>query len=856
MSNIINNFEITNDFTITDDNIQIKTVSTTGSLDISGNIIIGSSSSDNAKLIIKNTNNSIIELKAKNSNNIETTKSITNKSGVLEFTSNASLNTCLYEFNVDDSDSIGFMNSVGNNKPGIVFGRAGNGSLSVNDYSNAQIFYSTVDGGSVDNALNFTGEKLIFNTSTGNFSTLSQAMIIDASGNVGMGTSTNPTVSLDIGGTDAIRIPVGTGGDEKPSGENGYIRYNTDDNQFEGYGNGNWGSLGGVMSVDQNNKITANNTYGLRFYTTNTTRMQIFNDGNITIANDLGVTGTVEGNILKCQNYIYANSNMIFKAGTTNPANYYFQSNNNQPLVFINGATGDFGIGTQTPSAKLEVSGDAKINGLTLGKGNNNNSNNTVFGYQSLAANTGGTMNTAVGYQSLKDNTNGERNTAVGHTSLSNNAGGVRNTAVGEAAMFYNQSGKNNTAVGWTANFRNTYGDNNTIIGYEAGNSYPATNLTNTTCLGYKAVVSFSNVVRLGNASAKVLIGTSMTTNPTAQLHVDGSAKVTETVTVKKLKFTNTTNDIIIGNDALTNVQSIGSNVAIGSNALKINTGYYNIAIGVDTLKFNIGGNYNVAMGFAALEQNTTGQGNVAIGYHTNKANSLGNYNTCVGYWVLYQNTGHNNTGVGFKACHNNVGGYNNTAIGYSSGPVSSSLTNTTCIGNGAAVSSHNVVRLGNASAKVLIGTNMTTNPTAQLHVDGAVNVTGDITAFYTSSDKRLKTNIKTIENPLQIIKNIRGVRFNWNEKAMEINNSIDLDKIEMGVIAQEIEEYIPEIIKKGLSDYMAVRYEKIAPLLIEGIKAQQTQIDIMKTQIEKQQEQFKEQQEQIDELKELIKKC
>jgi hypothetical protein len=161
-------------------------------------------------------------------------------------------------------------------------------------------------------------------------------------------------------------------------------------------------------------------------------------------------------------------------------------------------------------------------------------------------------------------------------------------------------------------------------------------------------------------------------------------------------------------------------------------------------------------------------------------------------------------------------------------------------------------------------------SPSAELHVDGDAVVTGDITAFYTSSDKRLKTNIKTIENPLQIIKNIRGVRFNWNEKAMEINNSIDLDKIEMGVIAQEIEEYIPEIIKKGLSDYMAVRYEKIAPLLIEGIKAQQTQIDIMATQIEKQQEQFKEQQEQmevqqaqietmatqIDELKELIKKC
>ena len=164
MSNVINNFEITNDFTITDGPVQVKTNDTTGSLDVSGNIKIGSSTSDNAKLIVENANNSIIELKANNANNsiielkannannIVSTKSITNKSGVLEFTSNASLNTCLYEFNVGDNDSVGFMNSTGNNKPGIVFGKADPDNLSVNDYSNAHIFYSTIDG-SAYNAL-------------------------------------------------------------------------------------------------------------------------------------------------------------------------------------------------------------------------------------------------------------------------------------------------------------------------------------------------------------------------------------------------------------------------------------------------------------------------------------------------------------------------------------------------------------------------------------------------------------------------------------------------------------------------------------------------------------------------------
>ncbi|MBU95121.1 MAG: hypothetical protein CL669_06025 [Balneola sp.] len=131
-------------------------------------------------------------------------------------------------------------------------------------------------------------------------------------------------------------------------------------------------------------------------------------------------------------------------------------------------------------------------------------------------------------------------------------------------------------------------------------------------------------------------------------------------------------------------------------------------------------------------------------------------------------------------------------------------------------------------------------NPDKALEVAGDILATGDITAFYNSSDKNLKTNIETIENPIEILKNIRGVRFNWNEDAKAINENVDLEKKELGVIAQEVEEEIPEIMKEGLSGYKAVRYEKLTPLLIEGMKKQQEQID--------------RQQKEIDELKELVK--
>jgi hypothetical protein len=84
---------------------------------------------------------------------------------------------------------------------------------------------------------------------------------VDISGRVAIG-KRNPTVALDISYTDAIRIPKGTTA-ERPitsseASHGGYIRYNNENHQFEGYGPGNsWGSLGGVINVAQNTKIIA-----------------------------------------------------------------------------------------------------------------------------------------------------------------------------------------------------------------------------------------------------------------------------------------------------------------------------------------------------------------------------------------------------------------------------------------------------------------------------------------------------------------------------------------------------------------------------------------------------------------------
>ena len=104
----------------------------------------------------------------------------------------------------------------------------------------------------------------------------------------------------------------------------------------------------------------------------------------------------------------------------------------------------------------------------------------------------------------------------------------------------------------------------------------------------------------------------------------------------------------------------------------------------------------------------------------------------------------------------------------------------------------------------------------------------GNITAYY-SSDRRLKENIQNIENPLQKINKINGVNFDWTQKYIDDHGGEDAiynRKKDVGIIAQEIEEVMPEVVADRSDGYKAVRYEKIVALLIEGIKDLNGQVD------------------------------
>jgi hypothetical protein len=123
-----------------------------------------------------------------------------------------------------------------------------------------------------------------------------------------------------------------------------------------------------------------------------------------------------------------------------------------------------------------------------------------------------------------------------------------------------------------------------------------------------------------------------------------------------------------------------------------------------------------------------------------------------------------------------------------------------------------------------------TTSASYSMYVSGAIYATGDIVAF---SDARLKENIYTIEDPLAKVLKLRGVNFNRID---------DPDKkLQMGVIAQEVFEVVPEVVthsektddKGNWGEEYGVNYGALVGVLIEAIKELNAKVDKQTARIE-----------------------
>lgn len=112
--------------------------------------------------------------------------------------------------------------------------------------------------------------------------------------------------------------------------------------------------------------------------------------------------------------------------------------------------------------------------------------------------------------------------------------------------------------------------------------------------------------------------------------------------------------------------------------------------------------------------------------------------------------------------------------------------------------------------------------------VNGDMTASGNVVAY---SDPRLKENITKIDNPIEKLTKLNGVRFRWKENSI-LGHPGEYD---YGVLANEVQEVFPEIVADTMHDspdgdkYKAVAYDKLVPVLIEAVKSQQNEIEELK---------------------------
>ena len=118
----------------------------------------------------------------------------------------------------------------------------------------------------------------------------------------------------------------------------------------------------------------------------------------------------------------------------------------------------------------------------------------------------------------------------------------------------------------------------------------------------------------------------------------------------------------------------------------------------------------------------------------------------------------------------------------------------------------------------------------------GTLTVSGDVIAYGTPSDARLKTIKEKVPNALDIVSKLNGYRFDWKDQEKEVygdDKKILHIKEDIGVIAQEVIEVLPELARTNEDGHMSVRYQGLTAVLIEAVKEQQSQIDSQKQEIQ-----------------------
>ena len=427
---------------------------------------------------------------------------------------------------------------------------------------------------------------------------------------------------------------------------------------------------------------------------------------------------------------------------------------------------------------------------------------------------------------------NGAMQAASGSSNIVSSNIGIGNQAL-NALIAGSSASTGNTAIGFNTLVKATTGGSNTAIGNLAGYGLsPPDGNGNNTAIGAGSMY--------GSATFSNNIGTSNTA---------------------------------IGAQSLAGISSGASNVALGSSALNgLTTGSSNVAVGPGSLSGATSSSYSIAMGYNANRNfdNIGSAYNIAIGYFslngysTTQINNTATNNIALGTQSGYGsgtgNTGPENIMIGHSAAYNISSGANNSLLGSNSGFGLTTGSNNLFLGyyagyyentNGSQIILDVMDRtsqsLQRSNAPIYIVANSTV-ASQTIHLAGVVTIsngltvsnigTGSLTAtagVFSTSDERFKKDVVSLNQNGDILDRIRmvnGVYYHWRDKEFPSRQFATTRQI--GVIAQNIERVFPEIVTTGADGYKAVAYDKLGAILLEGMKAQQSQLDNHEARIQK----------------------
>ena len=313
-----------------------------------------------------------------------------------------------------------------------------------------------------------------------------------------------------------------------------------------------------------------------------------------------------------------------------------------------------------------------------------------------------------------------------------------------------------------------------------------------------------------------------------------------------------------IGANALSSATNAQGNTAAGYNSLTANTiGSGNTAYGLYSLDHNTSGANNTAAGVSALSGNVTGSNNTGTGSGALFQNGSGNLNTADGLNALFSNTtGASSTAVGATALFNSISGQNNTSLGAASEFANLTGSNNTAVGfnalgtnqggsNNIAIGANagyyirgslyniDVGNVGNQQDVGLIRIGTSGQQTAayiagiaSAHVTGsAVYITSTGQLGVLASSERYKTAVAPMGGSTEKLQQLRPVIFHLKTDPK--------GAVQYGLIAEEVARVYPElVIRDEKGRIQGVRYEELAPMLLNEAQAQAAEIAQMKQQL------------------------